>query len=70
MGLAGTSGIAVYGSGLDSPAPSPLDRLVYAEHERLITLYEMLDQKQQQNPAQLKGREDGAVEDVVVLGEA
>ena len=39
-----SSGIAVYASGLDSPAPSPLNGLVYAE--RLITLYEMLDQKQ------------------------
>ena len=70
MGLAGTGGIAVYGSGLDPSAPSPLDRLVYAEYERLIVLCEMADQKQQQYPAQLKGREDGAVEDVVVLGEA
>ena len=46
MRLAGTSGIAVYGSGLDSSAPTPLDRLVYAEHERLISLCEMLDEQQ------------------------
>ena len=46
MGLAGTHCVSVDAPGLDSSAPSPLDRLVYAEHQRLITLCEMLDHKQ------------------------
>ena len=70
MGLAGAHGISVYTKGAYASAPTPLDRLVYAEHHRLIAPTEMSDQKQQKNPAELKGREDSTIENMVVLGEA
>ena len=64
VGIAGADSVPVDTQSTDASATAALDRLVYTEHHRLITLTEMLDQKQQ-----LKGREDRAVEDVVVLCE-
>ena len=46
VGLAGTRCVSVDASGLDSPAPSPLNGLVYAERKRLIALCETLYHKQ------------------------
>ena len=54
----------------DASAATSLDSLVYAKDHRLTVSTEMLDKKQQQNPAELEGREDRAVENVVVLCEA
>ena len=46
MAVAGTHCVSVDAPGIDSPAPTPLNGLVYAEHKRLIALCEMLDHKQ------------------------
>ena len=70
MRLAGTYGVSVDTQSADASAAATLDRLVYAEHHRLVISTEMPDQKSQQNSAELKGREYRAVENMVVLGEA
>lgn len=70
VGLAGADGVSVDTQSADASAATTLYRLVYAEYHWLIVSTEMLDQKQQQNPAELEGREDRAVENVVVLCEA
>ena len=46
MAVAGTRCVSVDAPGIDSPAPSPLNGLVYAERKRLIALCETLYHKQ------------------------
>ena len=70
MRLAGTYGVSVDTQSTDASAAATLDRLVYAKHHRLVISTEMPDQKSQQNSAELKGSEDRAIENMVVLGEA
>ena len=41
----GAHSVSIYPLGLDAPASPALNRLVYAEHHRLITLSKMSDQE-------------------------
>ena len=70
VGLAGADGVPVDTQSTDASAATSLDSLVYAEDHRPTVSTKMLDKKQQQNPAELEGREDRAVENMVVLCEA